>query len=666
MPTIKEDLRPGTAKAQKITKLIRDSIDLSWNAISQNYKDWDTVEEHYRAFRPTDDDDRESIRKHNVTKVIVPIQFATIQIMLTFLMEVFTALKPVLRTRGADPASVRPARVMELGLDYDYRGNRGYLQLHQWFLNAHRYGYGIIENSWGRRVVLKRMLRPGPGAQFNLEGKVFDAPGALEFAKDYFTLFEGNTWQVVDNRQWFPDPRVPITRFQDGQFCGKRVMIHDNDLRKFEDDGIFFNTSIIETTAKHMGGGTREADLGTLSHSRDKITPDQFFASELRWAKKNKTHINEQIIIELIPKDFELSDEDRPEQWIFNLIDGTTIVRSEPNPFYGFNYSIVEPYPDILAFLSHGVMELMGPLAGHLTFLFNSHMANVRKAVNDMLVVDPSRVNLTDLLDPRAGKLIRLMPLAYGQDPNQFIRQLQITDITQGHNADAKAILDLWNTILGTSPHMFGQIAPSRRTASELQGVMRSAGSRMKMTADLFSAEGVAPLTEQMAVMRQENMSSEQFFEIAGYTAKQLGVTEDQVMDGFIRASRSHLTGVYTFPAEEGVLPQDRVQAAQILMKVFETVAKAPFLARVFDPVEIFRETVRQSGLHNIDDFLQKGLRGNVSIMNDEVVGEALERGKLRPIGRPDEGVREGEEGLSLEGAIHGAGRTRDGRTTTS
>ena len=99
--------------------------------MSLNYPIWDDLEQNYRSYRLTDDEDRESIEKYGVKKIIVPIQFATIQTMLTFMMEVFTALKPVLRTRGADPASTKKARVMELCLDYDYRGNRGYLMFQQ-------------------------------------------------------------------------------------------------------------------------------------------------------------------------------------------------------------------------------------------------------------------------------------------------------------------------------------------------------------------------------------------------------------------------------------------------------------------------------------------------------------------------------------------------------
>src|SRR3990167_478984 len=660
----RDDLLPDTEKSRKLVKMIRDKIDFSYRDLSQRFSDWDTAEEHYRAWRPIDDEDLESLAKNQVQKIIVPIQFATLQVMLTFMMEVFTSLKPVLRTRGTDPASVRPARVMELLLDYDYRGNRGYFMLHQWFLNCFRYGHGIMSNSWGSRQVLKRILKPGPSTKFNLDGQTFNVPGGDELVNDYFTTFEGNKWEIVDNRTWFRDPRVPLSRFQDGEFCGKRNTIHDNELRKLDDAGIFFNTKHIKSTSSL--GQTRSPELGFETSSRDKVSPEQALSSDLVNARKNRTHVNEEIIVELIPKDYELDEEDRPQQWIFNLIDGTSIVRAEPNPFYGFNYSVVETFPDILASMSQGIMELSEPLGAHLSFLFNSHSANVRKAVRDMFLFDPSRIDVRDILEPTAGKLIRLLPLAYGTDPSTAFKQLAVTDVTQNHILDSKALLDLWHRIIGSSESMYGVVSSSRRTASEMQGLNKMAATRMKMLADLMSSEGVAPLTELMAITRQENMSIDQFIEIAGRTAAELGIPANMIVDGFARVRKDHINGVFDYPAQEGVLPQDRASAAEVFQQLFEAVVKAPFLANTFDPVEIFKETVRQRGIYNIDDFLRKGIQGNVAIVRDAALHEMRAKGKVVPyggngqVGRPNEGVREGEEGLDVKGMMEGAGIPRE------
>jgi hypothetical protein len=558
--------------------------------------------------------------------------------------------------------------MMEQLIDYDYRSNRGYYMLYNWFLNTFRYGYGVIHNSWGRKTRLTTSTRRSSGMKFTLEGQEFDIPGPMEVFKDYTTVFEGNQLTIVDNRSWFYDVRLPIGRFQEGEYCGRRTFITDNDLRKMEDQGLFFNTTKIRSqqmSAIRSGG----QEAGLEESRRDRISPEVAFAAELMEAKRNHTHVNEEIEIEFVPKDVELSTEERPEKWIFNLIDGETIVRAEPSEFNCFPYSVTEVFPDVLAYMNQGVMEVTEPLAAHLNFLFNSHMANVRKAVNDMLIVDPSRISLADLLTPSAGKLIRLLPTAYGSSPSTAVQQLQINDITRSHTEDAKMILDLWQRIVGTSDSMFGQISQSRRTATELQGVFKMSGARMKMIADLASSEGVAPLTEQMAMLRKKETTIEQFIDLAGRTAEELGVRPEDVIDGFLRINPDNLNGVFSFPAEEGVVPQDRAAAADLLKEVFKTVAQTPFLATVFDPVEIFRETVRQAGYHGLSDFAAKGGKGNVEILNSPAFQDSLGSGRLRPLtgrpnGRPDQGVVSGNEGLSIKGALEGAGRTRSGQTS--
>jgi hypothetical protein len=656
---LKQDFLPQTQKAQKIQKLIRESINSSDRYISRMFPTWDDAELNYRAYRPADEEDRESIQKYGVQKIIVPIQFATAQIITTFLMEVFNALKPTLRVRGADPASVKPAQLMELCLDYDYRGNRGYLMMQQWFLNALRYSYGVMHNQWGKRQSVRRQLIAEPASIIEVEGQEFKIPGPVKYTNDWYTIFEGNTWSVLDNRQWFPDPRVPITRFQDGHFCAHRDYIHDNDLRKMDEDGLYFNTKEIKAT-----GSSRDTDMGGSTHRRDRFETNISLHNVLAEAKKNKMHVNEHIFITIIPKDYDLGSEDRPQEWVFNLIDDQYIVRAEESwAVPKFPYAVIEPYPDILAFMSQGLMELTQPLADHVNFLFNSHMANVRRVIKNLILADPSRVDLADVLDNSDGGIIRLLPTAYGTDPAAAVKQLQIQDVTSGHFQNLQILLEFWERITGATSQMFGQISSGRRTAYELQGVFRQAGSRMKMMADLMSSEGVAPLTEQMAMLRQENMTTEQFVRLAGKTAESLGVSADMVMNDFLNVSPKMISGVFTFPAEEGVLPYDRAAAAEILEDVFGKVAQFPFLTQAFDPVAIFKELMRQKGLHHIDEFLQNGLKTESMIMTPDQLGELYASKKIQPAtpGRPDEGVRQDAGTLTMEGLIGGAGASYNG-----
>lgn len=632
---------------------------MSERAVSQNFPEWDELENSYRAWRPVDDDDQDSLNKFGVQKIIVPIQFATLQTILTFLMEVFTALPPVLKCRGAEPSSMRAGRVMELCLDYDYRGNRGYFTLNQWLMNVLRYGYGIIRNEWGVNQVLRKVLSPGPSSSWNLGGENYPVQGPMRMALEYFTTFEGNKWEVVDNRSWFWDVRYPLSRFQEGNFVFERDMVHDHDLHDLEQQGILFNTTEIKSTSQY--GSVRGSETPVGSHQRDNYGNRASLDTALTMAKKNKMHLRERGIMKIIPRMFGLSNEERPIDYVIEIEDDTYITRCEPSTFLPrFPYSVCESYPDILATMSQGIMKLTQPLAKHLDFLFNSHMANVRKAVNDRFLVDPLRIDIKDFLDPE-NILIRLLPGAYGTNPAESLQQLSVVDITKNHMQDIQSVIEFWEQITGATRHMFGQISTGRRTAFELQGVFRQAGARMKMMADLISWQGMSPLTEQMALLRQENMSMDQFMEIAGQTAKDLEVDPEDIVQGFIKVSRDHLDGVFKFPAQAGALPQDRASAAEALDKMFDRVVQAPFLMQVFDPVEIFKEQIRQENLPNLDDFLQRGIRAQTMIMTPEQLGELYAKNKIQPFGGMPSanGTKDRSQPLTLEGALGGAGSER-------
>jgi hypothetical protein len=660
LPNIQEKLRPGSDTSNKILKLLRSNFDLSHRHIAQMYPTWDTVEGDFRSYRMADDEDRESEAKNGVRKIIVPIQFATAQIMLTFLMEIFYALPPFHKVAGADPASVKPGRIMELCLDYDHRGNRGYFLINQWFLNALRYGFGVIENTWGEKDIIRKVLSPTPGFQINLGGNKYETKGAPRYQNERIPVFQGNQWRIVDPRLFYPDPRVSLGNFQDGIFCGHRNTIHDMEIADLEDQGIFFNTSYIKRGSTGFG---RSGEGGIEGHNRDRWRNHPYFETALTTAQKDGTHVHEQMIARIIPRDFELDDEDRPQDWKFNVIDGEVIVTAEVNPFQKFPYSITETYPDILAFMSQGIMEFTEPLAKHINFLFNSHMANVRRVIKDLILVDPTRINIDDLLDTQDGGFVRVLQAGTGQDPSQFAKQLQITDITSGHFTAVKEIMELWERFTGANAHMFGQISSGRRTAYELQGVFRQAGSRMKMMADLMSCEGVAPLTEQMALLRQENMSMEQFMEIAGKSAEYLGVAPEQIMDGFIKVLPRHINGVFNFPAQMGVLPQDRAAAAETLEMVFQSVASNPWLSQGIDMMAIFKELVREKGLHHLNDFLNSSMRTETMLMTPDQLAELYATNKLQALcsdtgtsGRKDQGVEKERATLSMQGALNGAG----------
>ena len=134
-------------------------------------------------------------------------------------------------------------------------------------------------------------------------------------------------------------------------------------------------------------------------------------------------------------------DEEYPVKYLFTLVNRGQIVQAEPLDYDHDKHpvSVTEPYSMGYGFGQPGIIDYMAPLQDLMSWLVNSHMDNVKTMLNNMWLVDPSRVEMQDLKQPGAGKLIRLKRAAYGSDVNSAVRQLQVGDVTSGHLRDFEA-----------------------------------------------------------------------------------------------------------------------------------------------------------------------------------------------------------------------------------
>jgi hypothetical protein len=114
--------------------------------------------------------------------------------------------------------------------------------------------------------------------------------------------------------------------------------------------------------------------------------------------------------VNLIPSEWELGSSDYPEKWFFKVAaDDVIISCHRANHHHGlYPMAVASSEYDGYSMTPISRLEILKGLQGVLDWLFNSHVANVRKAINDVLIVDPYLVNINDLKDPEPGKLVRL------------------------------------------------------------------------------------------------------------------------------------------------------------------------------------------------------------------------------------------------------------------
>jgi len=337
-----------------------------------------------------------------------------------------------------------------------------------------------------------------------------------------------------------------------------------------------------------------------------------------------------------VPSDLDLGPGTRPELWLLTLANRSQLIQAEPAdlPHNKFPYFAIESSPDMHSMMNPGTMELLMPLQDLLDWMFNSHAENVRKALNDMFVVDAEKIYMSDLLSPAPMKVIRMRPEFYGTDVRTAVQQLQVTDVTKSHLADVQVVFDLMQRSSSALDALMGVPSSRRRTATEAGGTFQLAANRLKVTAQLISSMGLSKWGQQQAALIQAYMTAPQMVQIIGprKSDQYRGVAEGTV----IQVSPEDILGEWNFPVHDGSMPLDPVRMADTWEKVLVAASKIPEIAGQYDLGKIYERGLRALGIRDVAE-LKKIPQGqspvHPKVMPDEEVMRGVDRGDLVPLG---------------------------------
>jgi hypothetical protein len=285
-------------------------------------------------------------------------------------------------------------------------------------------------------------------------------------------------------------------------------------------------------------------------------------------------------------------------------------------------------------------VEVVYGLRETLDWLFSSHITNVRKAINDTLIVDPSMINMNDLKEPEPGKLVRLRRAAWGKDVRASVFQLQINDITQGHIKDSSMIVDLVKQISGSQDAVMGiqRNTSDRVTAAETTQTAQGALSRLATMAKVSSLMGMADIAYMLASHTQQLMSQDLYLKTTGRWPEYLAQDyPNLIQNGRIKASPFDILVDYDVVLKDGTMSIQ--QNAQIWTQLFQTITQQPLLLQKFDVVKIFKMIAKGMGAKNVDEsemmqqMPQQIPPMNSSVQPDENVMREVEKGNLVPAG---------------------------------
>ena len=622
-----KEIRYGSKLHEDVLRAVQARRTLSDLHYTERKSAWADAENSFRAYMPM----REIERLRREKKLEGGVDYVTIEIPFSLAMlltahnywaSTFLSRNPIYQFSARHGGPQMNTEAMEALIDYQVSVGEMLVPHYIWLMDVGKYGIGIVGSYWADEYtsiteqVEERVTWLGlPTTAKKKRMATRRVPGYM-----------GNRIYNVRPQNWYPDPRVATHRFQEGEFCGRLTHCGWNLIHKRALDGVYFNIEPLRRNLfYHRKDGVSGSTLDTPEDSANLFT---YLMGEEKEERRAFVELFE-LVIELSPKEWGLGTEEYPEKWVFTVANDAVVIGCQPlGEAHGkYPFDIIEYEIEGYGLGKRSMLELCEPLNDTLTWLVNSHMYSVRKLTNGMLVVDPSRIVMKDLLDPEAGGIVRLKPDYYGTDTRLAASQLQLVDPTQGNMADSRVVAELMQRLSGVTDQVMGMMsAGGRRTASETRQAAGFGVNRLRTNTEYFSAMGFGPLAQKMVQRTQQFYDQETEFKIAGDLAgdpRRMRVTPDMI------------AGFWDFVPVDGTLPVDKYAMANLWKEMMMAMTKIG-LGQQYDMGGILEWVAQLSGLKNMKRF-------KINVVPDAVMAGALQAGNVVPIGGAGGQVNRGD-----------------------
>jgi len=611
-------LRPGTALHEKLRQEVLVRAMLSHGAMSQRHDGWRKIDETMTAYIPTTEAEQklQSEDPNKPVSLVVPLSYAVLETLLAYVVAAFLE-NPVFKYEGVGPEDELGSALLERLIDQQVRRMRMGLQVHTMFRDAFCYGAGWLTPQWSQ--IYAYQTRPVEKGFFSAVSGWLGTGATKQ--RERVLKFETNELYNIDPYSILPDTAVGVTDTQRGEYIGwiRRESLSDVLSREFNDPS-YFNGKYV----KHITG---LSVLGEDQSARDRYSVKD---SVPPGAQASRPVDVTYMYIKIIPAEWGLGQKDYPEKWVFGLAGDQVLITAGPTNLDHDMFPVVSCAPD---YDGYGVtpisrLEMVYGLQHLANFLYNSHVANVRKAVNDMLVVDPSLINMEDLKRPAPGKLIRLRKKAWGHGVKDAVMQLNVTDITRSNVDEVAGLTRLLDMITGTTDAVKGVVrgGGERVTAAEFQGTQTAALNRIEKAARIGGMQALQPLGYMLASNVQQFLEREQYVRL-------MGNSEEVLRKRFGDAKRVLVNPMDVLVdadiiVGDGSLPNSG--DPYVWSQVLQIVGANPLLAQQFDVVRIFEHFASLAGAKNISDFTKPM---QAQVMPDEQVAQMAQAGNVVPVG---------------------------------
>lgn len=574
-----------------------DLTNMSKRKMSNRYEEWRIANDTYRGLAEPDEKDEKAQARGEPIKMVVPMTFAQVQTFVAFCVSLFTQREKTFELVGVSEEDHKAAKLGEALLQRDLIKNQFEARLYQLALDVARFGVGILKTSWVEETEMKYVQKAK-----GVVSKMFSwISGQDQYGMEETVKFQGNSIVNVSPFRFYPDTRLPISRFQEGEFVSSEEVFTMVQLKQMQKDGQVAGVKWVEPYTKNA--------FARVEQMEGNKEVDDVSASTIA-ANSPGSIVLTECQVKIVPSEFLINDEpmgeaDSPEIWNVWYVNGERIVKAEPMGYSHnlFSYDLAEYTPDMHNQINDGLATTIDNLQSVITWLINSHIASVRKTIQNWLVYNPEAIMVEDISERRPG--IRIKPAYANQPIDKHIKQLDVHDVTASHMGDAQMLQTLVQTVTGINDNALGQFHSGRRSATEARNVNSATASRLKMHALLIWRTCLEPMGRKMISNHQQGLTAETFVKVQGANA------DPAQFANFVKITQKDLVGDYDFEIFDGTLPSERGERAMAIEEFLITMMKAPQMAPVigFDPVRLVKEWMELRGIRNPERFLMDAVR---------------------------------------------------------
>lgn len=538
----------------KLLDYIRICGKLSYDRISRRYDHWKEADRAHDVWVPPE---ATKFRE----KAVISDTRAVADTVLTYLMSALAGRNPMFQLEGLNRKSKKPALILERLLHQHMRRTAGEARVAQIMLDSIRYGFAPSKLVWN---------------------------------------VNDNTNNIVnfDPRRVFPDPRVNWGDWDRMQyviftdFCSTSALLAGElypKLHKYPGLRVNMTPSNgweIHDWVREEGKGLNINPKETTDASGDTFySLDQARTVDEMWVRFNG---------------YEIGLPGINQVWmVVSAIDERAIIRLQLSPV-GRQFPVVFGglYFDKHKTFSQSLYDVLMPIHDVATWLLRSRIDNVQASLNSLIFVDPTQVNVADLIDRNPWGVVQTLP---GVAPGEGVYITDVPDVTKSHWQDIAALSDLKQRVSAASDTQQGlPTSDGIRSATEIQRLSQLGSQRLGVLSRIMSATTIRPMVRMSVSNLQDALNFDGSIRMSPNS--QPGPLQDLIEEDYLDFDVNMLQGDIDYLVVDGSLPIEPERNAETWMTMLQVLNQTGLIME-YKAGKIAEEAIRAMGVSDIDQF---------------------------------------------------------------